>query len=541
MTTSNSIAPLIEIKDLCVRFQMPDHHVDAVQHVSLKVYPGERVAIVGESGSGKSVTATSILGLLPYPRATHPGGSIRFQGRELLGASTKDLRYVRGNRIAMIFQEPMVSLNPLHTIGKQICETLILHRGLNQAKAKVQALALLSQVQIKSPERQFDAWPHQLSGGQRQRAMIAMALANDPDLLIADEPTTAVDVTTQAQILALINTLCRERNMALLLITHDLGVVEKTADRVYVMQGGRVIESGATQKVFNQPSQAYTRSLIEAEPSGIRKPVRTTAEPILEAEGIGVWFPIRRGVFRRTVDYIKAVDNVHFSLRRGSTLGIVGESGSGKTTLALALLRLTNSHGSIKFKGHRIDQLAAKTLKGLRRDMQIVFQDPYGSLNPRMMVGDIIAEGIAAHHPKKRRYSDLEADVIAALEQVNLDPDFRLRYPHEFSGGQRQRIALARALILKPRLIVLDEPTSALDRSVQSQMVDLLTQLQAELGLSYIFISHDLRIVRALADDILVMRSGRVVEHQPTAELFNAPREAYTRALIQAAIDLQAA
>ena len=541
MTTSNSIAPLIEIKDLCVRFQMPDHHVDAVQHVSLKVYPGERVAIVGESGSGKSVTATSILGLLPYPRATHPGGSITFQGRELLGASAKDLRYVRGNRIAMIFQEPMVSLNPLHTIGKQICETLILHRGLNQAKAKVQALALLSQVQINNPERQFDAWPHQLSGGQRQRAMIAMALANDPDLLIADEPTTAVDVTTQAQILALINTLCRERNMALLLITHDLGVVEKIAGRVYVMQGGRVIESGATQKVFSQPSQAYTRSLIEAEPSGVRKPVRATAEPILEVEGIGVWFPIRRGVLRRTVDYIKAVDDVNFSLRRGSTLGIVGESGSGKTTLALALLRLTNSHGSIKFEGHRIDQLAAKTLKGLRRDMQIVFQDPYGSLNPRMMVGDIIAEGITAHHPKKRRYSDLEADVIAALEQVNLDPDFRLRYPHEFSGGQRQRIALARALILKPQLIVLDEPTSALDRSVQSQMVDLLTQLQAELGLTYIFISHDLRIVRALSDDILVMRSGRVVEHQPTAELFNAPQEAYTRALIHAAIDLQAA
>jgi microcin C transport system ATP-binding protein len=441
----------------------------------------------------------------------------------------------------MIFQEPMVSLNPLHTIGKQICETLILHRGLNQAKAKVQALALLSQVQINHPERQFDAWPHQLSGGQRQRAMIAMALANDPDLLIADEPTTAVDVTTQAQILTLINTLCRERNMALLLITHDLGVVEKTADRVYVMQGGRVIESGATQEVFSQPSQAHTRSLIEAEPSGIRKPVRAATEPILEVEGIGVWFPIRRGVFRRTVDYIKAVDDVHFSLRRGSTLGIVGESGSGKTTLALALLRLTNSHGSIKFEGHRIDQLAAKTLKGLRRNMQIVFQDPYGSLNPRMMVGDIIAEGITAHHSKKRRYSDLEADIIAALEQVNLDPDFRLRYPHEFSGGQRQRIALARALILKPRLIVLDEPTSALDRSVQSQMVDLLTQLQAELGLTYIFISHDLRIVRALADDILVMRSGRVVEHQPTAKLFNAPQEAYTRALIQAAIDLQAA
>ena len=541
MTASNSILPLIEIKDLCVRFQMPDHHIDAVQHVSLEVYPGERVAIVGESGSGKSVTATSILGLLPYPRATHPAGSITFQGRELLGASAKDLRCVRGNRIAMIFQEPMVSLNPLHTIGKQICETLILHRGLNQAKAKVQALALLSQVQIKNPERQFDAWPHQLSGGQRQRAMIAMALANDPDLLIADEPTTAVDVTTQAQILALINTLCRERNMALLLITHDLGVVEKTADRVYVMQGGQVVESGATQKIFSQPSQTYTRALIEAEPSGIRKPVRTAAEPILEAEGIGVWFPIRRGVLRRTVDYIKAVDDVHFSLRRGSTLGIVGESGSGKTTLALALLRLTNSHGSIKFKGLRIDQLSAKTLKGLRRDMQVVFQDPYGSLNPRMMVGDIIAEGIAAHQPKKQNDSDREADVIAALEQVNLDPDFRLRYPHEFSGGQRQRIALARALILKPQLIVLDEPTSALDRSVQSQMVDLLAQLQAELGLSYIFISHDLRIVRALADDILVMRSGRVVEHQPTAELFNAPQEAYTRALIHAAIDLQAA
>ena len=532
----SSADTILRIENLSVRFSMPEGPVDAVRNVSIRIDRGERVAIVGESGSGKSVTAASVLGLLPYPRASHPSGAIHFGDSQLLGASENVLRGVRGGRIAMIFQEPMVSLNPLHTIGKQICETLMLHKGLRERAAKEQALSLLDQVRIRDPKRQFDAWPHQLSGGQRQRAMIAMALANDPALLIADEPTTAVDVTTQAQILALLNQLCRERGMALLLITHDLSLVEKTADRVYVMQRGRIVEEGATAAIFKEAKEPYTRALIQAEPKGRKHRIDRQDPVLLSAEQLGVWFPVRRGVLRRTVDHIKAVDGVDFQLRRGRTLGIVGESGSGKTTLALALIRLIFSRGHIRFDGQSINGLPGKALKPLRREMQIVFQDPFGSLSPRMSVGEIIAEGLIAHRLATEKETDDR--LIDVLEQVGLDPNARGRYPHEFSGGQRQRIALARALILKPKLIVLDEPTSALDRSVQSQMIDLLLQLQSDHQLTYLFISHDLRVVRALADEIMVMQAGKVVEHRQAEPLFTHPEHPYTRALISAALDL---
>ena len=528
---------LLEIRNLSVRFAMPTGHIDAVQDVSLYIEPGERIALVGESGSGKSVTAASILGLLPYPRASHPGGSISFEGEQLLGAGESMLRRIRGDRIGMIFQEPMVSLNPLHTIEKQICETLILHKKMKERDARQRALQLLQQVRIRDPERQLKSWPHQLSGGQRQRVMIAMALANEPRLLIADEPTTAVDVTTQAQILALLDEICRDLGMALLLITHDLGVVRKTADRVYVMQNGRIVESGATTRIFEAPSEQYTRTLIEAEPKARHNVTEAAGKPLLEAHQLGVWFSVRRGILRRTVDYVKAVDGVNLTLHPGRTVGVVGESGSGKTTLALALLRLTRSRGTISFKDQRIDGLRRNALKDLRRQMQIVFQDPYGSLSPRMSVGGIIAEGLTAHGISEGQ--EQESQVIDTLREVGLEPDARLRYPHEFSGGQRQRIALARALILKPALIVLDEPTSALDRAVQSQMIDLLLGLQETHGLSYLFISHDLRVVRALADEIIVMRSGRMVEQGPANQVFTTPKNDYTRSLIKAAMEFE--
>tara|TARA_B100000029_G_scaffold145334_1_gene140541 strand:+ start:795 stop:2435 length:1641 start_codon:yes stop_codon:yes gene_type:complete len=537
MNTSPPVRPLLEIRDLSVRFATPNKQFDAVKDVSLDINAGERVALVGESGSGKSVTAASILGLLPYPQASHPGGSILFEGEELLGADEKTLRSVRGGRIGMIFQEPMLSLNPLHTVEKQICETLIVHKRLKEPVARQRALQLLEQVRIRDPERQLKSWPHQLSGGQRQRVMIAMALANEPRLLIADEPTTAVDVTTQAQILVLLDELCQQLNMALLLITHDLGVVRKTADRVYVMQGGKVVESGNTDQIFQAPSQTYTRTLIEAEPKTRRAAGAASGKLLLEANELGVWFDVRKGLLRRTVDYVRAVDGVSLTLRAGRTVGVVGESGSGKTTLALALLRLTQSRGAICFKDQRIDGVSRKALQPLRRQMQIVFQDPFGSLSPRMNVGDIVAEGLEAHGVVER--PDQDSKVIEALREVGLDPDTRLRYPHEFSGGQRQRIALARALILKPELIVLDEPTSALDRAVQSQMIDLLLRLQETYGLSYLFISHDLRVVRALADEIIVMRSGRVVEQGGAEQIFCAPQDDYTRSLIKAAMDFE--
>jgi len=537
MNSSPPPRPLLEIRHLSVQFAAPNKQIDAVKDVSLTIDAGERVALVGESGSGKSVTAVSILGLLPYPRASHPGGSILFEGEELLGADENTLRGVRGGRIGMIFQEPMLSLNPLHTVEKQICETLILHKKLKEHDARQRALQLLQQVRIRDPERQLKSWPHQLSGGQRQRVMIAMALANEPRLLIADEPTTAVDVTTQAQILALLDELCQQLSMALLLITHDLGVVRKTADRVYVMQGGKVVESGNTSQIFEMPAQAYTRTLIESEPKARRAASAAPGRALLEAHELGVWFGVRKGLLRRTVDHVRAVDGVSLTLHPGRTVGVVGESGSGKTTLALALLRLTESRGAIRFKDQRIDDLSRNALQPLRRAMQIVFQDPYGSLSPRMSVGDIVAEGLEAHGLVERPHQ--ESRVIEALREVGLDPDTRLRYPHEFSGGQRQRIALARALILKPELIVLDEPTSALDRAVQSQMIDLLIRLQETYGLSYLFISHDLRVVRALADEIIVMRSGRVVEQGPAEQIFCAPEDDYTRSLIKAAVDFE--
>jgi microcin C transport system ATP-binding protein len=530
------VTTLLEIKDLSVHFETASGLVKAVENVSIRVNKGETVAIVGESGSGKSVTALSVMQLLPYPRASHPTGSILFNGEEVVGATPETLKRVRGDQIGMIFQEPMTSLNPLHTVQKQISETLILHKGLSESESRAKCLELLHLVRIRDPEQRLDSYPHQLSGGQRQRVMIAMALANEPDLLIADEPTTALDVTTQAQILKLLEDLQKDLGMAVLLITHDLGIVRKVSDRVYIMQQGRVVEEGLTKEIYANPSQAYTRELLSAEPP--QKPQRDVSgnEVIMQGENIRVWFPINRGVFKKTVGHIKAADDVSFSVRAGETLGIVGESGSGKTTLAQGALRLINSTGNIRFKGQSIHNLQGKDLKDVRRQMQIVFQDPYGSLSPRLSVKQIVEEGLEAHNMGNAE--EREQLVIAALEETGLDPSSRFRYPHEFSGGQRQRIAIARAMIMKPQLVVLDEPTSALDRPVQVQIVDLLLKLQAENDLAFIFISHDLKIVRALSDQIIVMRNGKVIEQGNSDKIFDNPEDPYTKALISAAFDL---
>ena len=532
--------PLLDITNLGVEFRAPGETVVAVKGASLSIAPAETVALVGESGSGKSVTALSVLQLLPYPLAHHPrGGSIRWRDRELLGADLGTLQAVRGNEVAMIFQEPMTSLNPLHTVEKQIAEVLRLHRGMNSAAARVRVLELLSLVGIADPEPRLRTYPHQLSGGQRQRVMIAMALANEPDLLIADEPTTALDVTIQAQVLALLRELQGKLQMAMLLITHDLNIVRKMAERVYVMKDGEIVESGAVESIFHQPSHAYTRRLLAAEPGG--KPVEGPADApaLMAAQDVRVWFPVKAGVLRRTVDYIKAVDGISVTVREGHTVGVVGESGSGKTTLGLALLRLERSRGSIRFNGRELQGLRAKALRPLRREMQVVFQDPYGSLSPRMSVGDIVGEGLQVHGlgggDRER-----EALITDTLNEVGLDPDSRHRYPHEFSGGQRQRIAIARAMVLKPRFLVLDEPTSALDMSVQAQIVDLLRELQTRHQLAYLFISHDLKVVKALSDEVIVMQAGQVVEQGPAADIFLAPREPYTRALMAAAFELEA-
>ncbi len=530
-------APLLQIDDLSVHFDMSSGEVVAVDHVSLDIDKGETVALVGESGSGKSVAALSVMQLLPYPRAHHPSGSIRFKGEEMIGVSPDRLRRIRGDQIGMIFQEPMTSLNPLHTVQKQINETLILHKGMKQAAARKRTLELLELVRIRDPGKRLDSYPHQLSGGQRQRVMIAMALANDPDLLIADEPTTAVDVTTQAQILKLLEELQSEMHMAVLMITHDLGIVEKVSDRVYVMQRGRIVEHGPTRAVYDAPREPYTVGLLSAEPA--QKPVVDLSQKpvVLEARNIRVWFPVRKGVLRRTVDHIKAADDISFSLRAGETIGVVGESGSGKTTLALGLLRLEKALGRILFDGEEIQDVGGKALKPVRRQMQVVFQDPYGSLSPRLSIHQIVEEGLLAHEigdPKSR-----DQMVSQALDEVGIDPRSRFRYPHEFSGGQRQRVAIARAMIMKPRLVVLDEPTSALDRSVQVQIIALLLRLQAEHDLAYLFISHDLKIVRALSDQLIVLRNGRVVEQGESERVFNQPSDVYTRALISAAFDFE--
>ena len=532
------MSPLLAVRDLSVSFAVEGGEVEAVRGVSFKIERGESMGLVGESGSGKSVTALSIMQLLPYPTARHPNGSILFQGRELVGAPESTMQRVRGDRIAMIFQEPMTSLNPLHSIEKQVNEVLRVHKGLSRPAARARTLELLRLVGLPEAERRLDAYPHQLSGGQRQRVMIAMALANEPDLLIADEPTTALDVTIQAQILALLRELQAKFGMALLLITHDLGIVRKMAERVCVMSMGAIVEAGATREIFASPAHPYTRRLLAAEPRPMARAPRVEARVVMEAEEVRVWFPIRRGVMRRTVGHVKAVDGVGLRVREGQTVGVVGESGSGKTTLGLALLRLQASHGRIRFAGHELQEMSARALRPLRRELQVVFQDPFGALSPRMSIAQIVGEGLGVHGIGTTAAERREL-IDAALREVDLDPALRDRYPHEFSGGQRQRIAIARAMVLKPRLVVLDEPTSALDMSVQAQVVDLLRELQARHQLSYLFISHDLKVVRAMSDEILVMRDGRVVEQGPTARIFEQPEQAYTRALMAAAFDLE--
>ena len=530
---------MLKVDDLSVNFRSTYGETEAVRHLSLEIGEGETLALVGESGSGKSVTALSIMQLLPYPTAFHPNGSIKFYGEELMGVDAAAMQRVRGDRISMIFQEPMTSLNPLHKVERQINETLILHKGLSDTEAKRRTLELLELVRIRDPESRLQSYPHQLSGGQRQRVMIAMALANEPDLLIADEPTTALDVTIQAQILKLLKDLQDRMDMSMLLITHDLSIVQKIADRVCVMRDGKIVERGVTEKIFTTPQHEYTKMLLSSELATRTPPASIDVAEVMRAESVRVWFPVRQGVLRRTVDHIKAVDDVSIQIGAGRTVGVVGESGSGKTTLALALLRLISSRGVIWFHGVEIDRMRTRQLKPYRRQMQIVFQDPYGSLSPRLSVGQIIAEGLEAHDII-RSASERETRVIAALKEVDLDPEFRFRYPHEFSGGQRQRIAIARAMILKPKLVVLDEPTSALDRSVQAQIIELLSALQKEHGLAYLFISHDLRVVRALSDDLIVLRQGCVVEQGSATSIFDYPKEPYTQALLKAAFDLEA-
>ncbi len=540
-TDADPAAPLLAVQDLSVAFALPGGGaVHAVREVSFAMEAGETLALVGESGSGKSVTALSVLQLLPYPAASHPSGSIRFRGTELVGADERAMRSIRGDRIAMVFQEPMTSLNPLHPIERQVGETLRVHKGLGPAEARARVIELLDLVGLPEAEKRLGAFPHELSGGQRQRVMIAMALANEPDLLIADEPTTALDVTIQAQILKLLKTLQRRFGMALLLITHDLGIVRKMADRVCVMSEGRIVEHNHVEPLFRAPEHPYTRRLLEAEPKGRPERDADAAAPVvIDGADVKVWFPIKKGVLRRTVDHVRAVDGIDVTVRAGRTVGVVGESGSGKTTLGLALLRLISSQGAIHFGGRPLQGLQFGQMRPLRREMQVVFQDPYGSLSPRLSVGEIVEEGLKVHRLGGTA-AERERMIVAALEEVGLDPASRHRYPHEFSGGQRQRIAIARAMVLKPRFVVLDEPTSALDMSVQAQIVDLLRDLQARHDLAYMFISHDLKVVRALADEVIVMQGGRVVERGPAETLFDTPREPYTRALMKAAFDLEA-
>jgi microcin C transport system ATP-binding protein len=528
--------PLVDVRNLSIRFGQGPNATDAVRGISFHIAKGEIVALVGESGSGKTVSAQSIMRLLP-PSASYPTGEILFGGTDITKASEETLRTIRGDKISIVFQEPMTSLNPLHSIQKQVGEIMKLHHGLDDVAVRKRVIELLKKVGLSDPEKRLGAFPHQLSGGQRQRVMIAMALANEPDLLIADEPTTALDVTIQAQILELLKSLQRESGMAMLLITHDLGVVRRMADRVYVMNAGLVVEEGPTDEVFQAPKHAYTRHLLSAEPKGKPPEVAASAPVVLETEDLRVWFPIKRGLMRKTVDHVKAVDGLSLKLRAGETVAVVGESGSGKTTLGLALLRLISSNGPIAYVGQRIDAFNSKQMRPLRREMQVVFQDPYGSLSPRLSVGQIIEEGLTIQNkdlgPEERRQR-----VGVALKEVGLKPEDQDRYPHEFSGGQRQRIAIARAMVLEPKFVLLDEPTSALDMSVQAQIVDLLRDLQRRHDLAYLFISHDLKVVRALSNYIVVLKNGKVVEEGPAVDVFTKPREPYTKALLAAAFDL---
>ena len=538
--TMSSNTPLLRAEDLSIAFRSGQTTNLAVKGVTFEVGKGETVALVGESGSGKTVSALSVLRLLPYPAASHPTGKIMFDGKDLLTLPLPDMRDIRGARISIIFQEPMTSLNPLHTIEKQVGEVLKLHRNMDDAAIRKRVLELLHKVGVRDPEQRLGAFPHQLSGGQRQRVMIAMALANEPDLLIADEPTTALDVTIQAQILELLKELQAELGMAMLLITHDLGVVRKMADRVYVMNAGEIVEEGITKEVFADPKHAYTRHLISAEPKGTAPPADTSKPIVVETDNLKVWFPIRKGLLRRTVDHVKAVDGLSLKLHAGQTLGVVGESGSGKTTLGLAIMRLISSQGPVVYLGKRIDGLDSRAMRPLRKEMQIVFQDPYGSLSPRLSVGQIIEEGLLIQQPKLS-YDARRERIGQTLKEVGLDPNAQDRYPHEFSGGQRQRIAIARAMVLEPKFVMLDEPTSALDMSVQAQIVDLLRNLQTRHNLAYLFISHDLRVVRALSSHVIVMRNGKVVEEGSAEDIFRTPKTDYTKALLAAAFDLKVA
>ena len=540
MIAVDAMTPLLSVRELSVAFRQGPRQMLAVDKISFDLKKGETVALVGESGSGKSVTALSVMKLLPYPAASHPSGSVTFKGRELLNLPEHEIREVRGNDITIIFQEPMTSLNPLHTIEKQIGEIQLLHGGPTGAAARTRIIELLTQVGIPQPETRLASYPHQLSGGQRQRVMIAMALANAPDLLIADEPTTALDVTVQAQILTLLKELQSRLGMAMLFITHDLGIVRKIADKVCVMKDGKIVEAGPVDEIFGNPQHPYTKALLAAEPKPDPAPLQPNAPMVVETDNLKVWFPIKRGVMRKVIGHIKAVDGVSIAVRKGETLGIVGESGSGKTTLGLAILRLISSEGPIVFMGKPLQGLKFKEMRPFRRDMQIVFQDPYGSLSPRMSVSDIIEEGLWVHQPRLSA-EEREERVVGALRDVGLDPETRFRYPHEFSGGQRQRIAVARAIVLEPTFVVMDEPTSALDMLIQSQIVDLLRDLQKRHNLTYLFISHDLRVVSALASRLIVMCNGKVVEEGPAADLFANPQSEYTRALFAAAFNLETA
>ena len=531
--------PLLSVKNLSVDFKASSHTVHAVKSVSFDILKGETIALVGESGSGKSVTALSIVQLLPYPIASHPNGSIKFKSKEIIGSPTSAIQSIRGNKIAMVFQEPMTSLNPLHTIEKQIGEILQIHKGLDKNLARIRSLELLELVGITDINRHLKSYPHELSGGQRQRVMIAMALANEPEILIADEPTTALDVTIQAQILELLENLQKKFGMSMLFITHDLSIVKKMANRVCVMNGGEIVESGKTEQVLKSPKHAYTKHLLSADFSNLSPSPVKKSKNILYSKNLKVWFPLKSGLLRRTYDYIRAVDGINIEVQEGRTLGVVGESGSGKTTLGMALLRLISSDGMIKFNENRIDKITLKKMRPLRREMQIVFQDPYGSLSPRMSISQIIEEGLKIHKIGNTD-SDRNNLIIQSMEEVGLDPTSRYRYPHEFSGGQRQRIAIARAIALKPKFIVLDEPTSALDRSVQVQIINLLINLQIKHKIAYLFISHDLKVIRAISDEVIVMRNGKVVEQGPSDNIFDHPKKPYTKALMAAAFNLEA-
>ena len=532
------VNPLLLVEDLSVDFIVSGKKIEAVSNVNFQIKKGETVALVGESGSGKSVTALSIMQLLPYPAARHPNGSVVFNKKEIIGSSQDMMKNIRGNEISIIFQEPMTSLNPLHTIEKQIGEVLFIHRGLTRDNAFSRTLELLELVGLVDAKRRLNAYPHELSGGERQRVMIAMALANEPKLLIADEPTTALDVTIQAQILELLLYLQNKFDMSMLFITHDLGIVRKMAQKVCVMHEGKIVESGPISDIFDNPTHGYTKHLLSSEPSGQALKPKCGAKKVIQARNIKVWFPIKEGLLKRTKDYLKAVDNISVEVHEGQTVGVVGESGSGKTTLGLALLRLTKSEGTIEFNKQKISETRTNKLRPLRREMQIVFQDPFGSLSPRMSVSQIIEEGLNIH--KIANSSNERTNlIIRAMEEVGLDPDSRYRFPHEFSGGQRQRIAIARAIVLKPKFIVLDEPTSALDRSVQAQIIDLLRNLQIKHGLGYLFISHDLKVIRAISDRVIVMRHGKIIENNTSSKIFENPENSYTKSLLAAAFDIE--